>query len=1046
MRKTLFLLLAFIMAALPLSMNAELKTWTFEWNKSHSDNTSQGFYNFGTNYVEKDVYTTELNTLTWSIASTGTHKYAYTAKSGQTIGTSLEPSTHTSLWTESLAGKVRAVRVQTRTNKNENQADLSVTVNGVKYQCNGTDKAAMTATLADYEFKSASEAAAAEGKIEISIDPTSEAKGTLYIKKIEIDYEVAASSVAVPTFNPAAGTYDSAQQVTIAAGQGLSVYYTTDNSNPRLDGGTRKLYSAPVVIDTTTTLKAVAYNGTDYSDIAQAQYVIRKSPELRFYVDSLSLLSGKDGYADLINPHKVEPVTYTSSDWQVCSVDEMGMLYSSYVTEQKTVTITARFAGNETYLPGVATMRVTVVPNPPLATPQVSPAGGTYNDSVEVTITSTDERSVTIWYSTTAKSEEEFESDYTKSTVVEGKEAKFTIDKSCTLYVMTRGYNVNSPVMKYQFTINTPLKADFATDRSYITRYAQNFDNTDSLKQWTVGSGWKLADNKFSTIDPTDKLSIAVGYNDGTGSTTLTSPEFTVEPNSEVSFYARFSAVFLVYGSWQFNVVNTATGETTQLLDAFNWAQDNNYTGPKWNRFEYNLKQFEGQKVKFQFNYNYGGEDLALDNFALKVLDEQSAEAIHIFEGDSITFISTSLGDPDSLQWTLDGATPPTSTLKTVTATYAHSGSYDVTLTVKRGTESNTITRKAYVVVSQQAPTAIIGLPEEGYESPFVGVFVPVNVPVTFRDLSTGNPTEWKWVFQNTDITSSTEQNPTITYLDKGRFSVGLTAKNAAGQSNDVLTYAVQAGGAQYVWNISTEENTNLSKIALGWYGNYAGSNWLGMRRFAEQYKAPLADATIDSVAVYFASNTTVSPDSTIVLTVNAVDDKGNPGQILGTTSIKASQIKYSDDDYLATVFKLAQPVKLSKGQKFFVVVGPFPNATDEASYKTDDIAIFCLRRPVGGKCTTWHELEDQDENGRSLGTYSWLPNTDDPVSMAIAPVVTYDALSTAVTTVEQSNPSNSKIVAIYTLSGMQVDSMEPGHIYIVKRADGTASKVKIVK
>ena len=57
-----------------------------------------------------------------------------------------------------------------------------------------------------------------------------------------------------------------------------------------------------------------------------------------------------------------------------------------------------------------------------------------------------------------------------------------------------------------------------------------------------------------------------------------------------------------------------------------------------------------------------------------------------------------------------------------------------------------------------------------------------------------------------------------------------------------------------------------------------------------------------------------------------------------------------------------------------------------------------------------------------------------------------YDALSTAVTTVEQSNPSNSKIVAIYTLSGMQVDSMEPGHIYIVKRADGTASKVKIVK
>lgn len=1041
MKKSLLFLLSLIMAALPQLMSAEVKTWSFEWNKSHSDATSQGFYNFGTNYEVKDVYTTELNTLTWSIASKGTYKYAYTAKAGQTIGTSLEPSTHTSLWTEALAGKVKAVRVQTRTNKADNKASVSVTVNGVSYLCGGENKAAMSNTLADYEFKSASEADAAEGKIEISIDPTSDAKGTLYIKKIEIDYEATASAVQSPVFSPAAGTYDSIQQVTITAAQGLSVYYTTDNSNPRVDNGTRQLYSAPIAVDTTTTLKAVAYNGTDYSDIVQARYVIRKSPELHFYVDSLSLLSGKDGYADLINPHKVEPVTYTSSDWQVCSVDEMGMLYSSYVTEMKTVTITARFAGNDTYLPGVATMKVTVVPNPPLATPQVSPAGGTFNDSIVVTITSTDERSVTIWYSTTAKSQEEFESDYTKSTIIEGKEAKFTLDKSCTLYVMTRGYNVNSEVLKYQFTINTPLKADFVTSKSYITRYAQNFDNADSLKQWTVGKGWKLANNNFSSIDPSDKSSIAVGYNDGSGTTALTSPEFTVEPGSEVSFYARFSAVFLIYGSWQFNVVNTATGDTTQLLNAFDWAQENSYTGPTWNQFAFSLKQFEGQKVKFQFNYNFGGEDLALDNFALKVLDNASTEAIHIFEGDSVTFIDASLGYPDSLQWTLDGATPAVSSHKMVTATYAHSGSYDVTLTAMRGTESSTVTRKAYVVVSQKAPTAIIGLPEEGYESPFVGVFIPVNVPVTFRDLSTGNPTEWKWVFQNTDVTSSTEQNPTVTYLDRGRFSVGLTAKNAAGQSNDMLAYAIQAGGAQYVWNISTEENSNLAKIALGWYGNYAGTNWLGMRRFAEQYKAPLADATIDSVAVYFASNTTVSPDSLIMLSIYTVGNDGNPGQELATTSVKASEIQYSDDDYLATMFKLPQPVSLGKGQKFFVVIGPFPNATSETSGTTDDIATFCLRRPVGGKCTAWHELEDQDESGKSLGTYRWLPNTDDPVSMAIAPVVSYDTMPTAVPETKAS-ANGSKVTGIYTLSGVQVSHMQPGGIYIVRYADGSARKI----
>ena len=589
-----------------------------------------------------------------------------------------------------------------------------------------------------------------------------------------------------------------------------------------------------------------------------------------------------------------------------------------------------------------------------------------------------------------------------------------------------------------------------------ITYYSQGWDSAEQFASWSytatnTSKTWVLNEKPFTSnsepftvVNDTSKSSLCLPYGKNQNET-ATSPAIEIKPNSVLEFYSYANAGFLLYGSWTLNVIEGET--TTKLLNQFEWAQKNAYDGQRWVKFSIDLDAYVGKKVKFSFNYKGDqGEDVAIDGFAIKQNNTSPNAVISIFEGEQVHFTNMSTGGATSCNWTFAGGTPATSAEQNPVVTYSKAGTYDVMLTVGNGTTTVTAKRAGYVVVKQQAPVARIGMPAEAYLSPFKAAFVPVNVPVTFRDLSTGNPTEWKWVFQNTDITSSTEQNPTVTYLDKGRFSVGLTAKNAAGQSNDVLTYAVQAGGAQYVWNISTEENTNLSKIDLGWYGNYAGSNWLGMRRFAEQYKAPLADATIDSVAVYFASNATVSPDSTIVLTVNAVDDKGNPGQILGTTSIKASQIKYSDDDYLATVFKLAQPVKLSKGQKFFVVVGPFPHATDEATYKTDDIAIFCLRRPVGGKCTTWHELEDQDENGRSLGTYSWLPNTDDPVSMAIAPVVTYDALSTAVTTVEQSNPSNSKIVAIYTLSGMQVDSMEPGHIYIVKRADGTASKVKIVK
>ena len=99
-------------------------------------------------------------------------------------------------------------------------------------------------------------------------------------------------------------------------------------------------------------------------------------------------------------------------------------------------------------------------------------------------------------------------------------------------------------------------------------------------------------------------------------------------------------------------------------------------------------------------------------------------------------------------------------------------------------------------------------------------MFVPTDVPVTFRDLSANNPTEWKWAFQNTDTEESTEQNPTVTYINKGVTSVGLIAKNNVGSSQDMMVHAIQAGGYQEVWNIGIEENQNIAKIALGFYGN----------------------------------------------------------------------------------------------------------------------------------------------------------------------------------------------------------------------------------
>jgi glucosylceramidase len=79
--------------------------------------------------------------------------------------------------------------------------------------------------------------------------------------------------LAPPTFSPAAGTYSSAQSVTIAdATASPTIYYTTDGSTPTTAS---KVYSAPIAIGSTTTLNAIATaSGYNNSTVATAAYTI----------------------------------------------------------------------------------------------------------------------------------------------------------------------------------------------------------------------------------------------------------------------------------------------------------------------------------------------------------------------------------------------------------------------------------------------------------------------------------------------------------------------------------------------------------------------------------------------------------------------------------------------------------------------------------------------------------------------------------------------------------------------------------------------------
>lgn len=80
-------------------------------------------------------------------------------------------------------------------------------------------------------------------------------------------------TLANPTFSPAGGTYSEAQNVQINhVTPGTEIYYTIDGSTPSNSNGT--LYSNAIPINSTTTLKAIAFKDGIYSEVVSATYTI----------------------------------------------------------------------------------------------------------------------------------------------------------------------------------------------------------------------------------------------------------------------------------------------------------------------------------------------------------------------------------------------------------------------------------------------------------------------------------------------------------------------------------------------------------------------------------------------------------------------------------------------------------------------------------------------------------------------------------------------------------------------------------------------------
>ncbi len=191
-------------------------------------------------------------------------------------------------------------------------------------------------------------------------------------------------TVATPVISPAAGTYASAQSVTITcATSGAQIRYTTDGSEPTTSSA---LYSAALTVSTTTTVKAKAFkSGMNNSATATAAYTIGTtqtvatpvfSPAAGTYTSaqSVTITSATSGAEIRYTTDGSEPTTSSS-------------LYTAPLTISTTTTVKAKAFKSGMTASATATAAYTISSTQTVASPVFNPAGGTYTSTQSVTIT-----------------------------------------------------------------------------------------------------------------------------------------------------------------------------------------------------------------------------------------------------------------------------------------------------------------------------------------------------------------------------------------------------------------------------------------------------------------------------------------------------------------------------------------------------------------------------------------------------------------------------------------------------------------------------------
>jgi len=177
-----------------------------------------------------------------------------------------------------------------------------------------------------------------------------------------------------------------------------------------------------------------------------------------------------------------------------------------------------------------------------------------------------------------------------------------------------------------------------------------------------------------------------------------------------------------------------------------------------------------------------------------------SANQTNINTGQAVTFTDLSFNSPTNWSWSFSGGSPSSSTSQNPTVTYNSPGTYNVTLTASNSAGNNSQTKTGYIIVN-----AVVSPPAASFVAD--QTVIVEGQFITFTDLSSNTPTTWTWSFPGSNSTTSTLQNPTVSYNTAGTYDVSLVVSNAGGSNVETKLDYIQVNAGLQVPSVDFQAN-----------------------------------------------------------------------------------------------------------------------------------------------------------------------------------------------------------------------------------------------